>query len=391
MSRGLTDFSAQEPSLGYYYQLRFSLYLLLSNREKINPIIRIENLDDVEIVDINSVNLYQTKLHINSIANLSNLSSDFWKTIRVWSENIANGLVDVDNTIFTLVTTAKISEESFLENLRSDGERNSNTIRDAMLEAISQSTSQTNAKGYAAFLALTSDQQTKLINNIYIIDSAISIETALESIKLELKYATVPQKLDSMIERIEGWWFQKCIHLLTNNIDHIAGKELQLKIDDIRDSFQSDNLPDDFSDPLSIEEEAIENYEHRVFIKQLKAIAIKSNQLKNAINDFRRAYEQRSRWIREELINPSEEDLYESRLYDHWNNIFSAMKDDCDGFTEEQLVSIGKDFYRKYYVDSVPSIKIREKFQSEYMTRGSCQILADRKKIGWHPNFDEIC
>jgi hypothetical protein len=260
-----------------------------------------------------------------------------------------------------------------------------------MLNVISQSSSLTNAKGYTAFQALNREQQLKLIDNIYIIDSAISIDAALESIRTELKYVTVPQKLDSMIERIEGWWFQSCIHLLTNKIEYITGKDLQLKIDDIRDAFQSDNLPDDFSDPLSIEEESIENYEHRIFIKQLKAIAIKSNQLKSALNDFRRAYEQRSRWIREELINPVEEDLYETRLFDHWKNIFAAMKDDCEGFTEERLLSIGKDFYRKYYVENVPSIKIREKFQSEYLTRGSCHILADKKKIGWHPNYTDLC
>ena len=44
-----TDFSAKEPSLGYYYQIRYSLYLLLHERKKENPCIRLEDLDDIVI------------------------------------------------------------------------------------------------------------------------------------------------------------------------------------------------------------------------------------------------------------------------------------------------------------------------------------------------------
>ena len=79
-----TDFSAKEPSLGYYYQIRYSLYLLLHERKKENPCIRLEDLDDIVIDDINTKDLFQTKHNINSIANLIDRCSDFWNTIRVW-------------------------------------------------------------------------------------------------------------------------------------------------------------------------------------------------------------------------------------------------------------------------------------------------------------------
>ena len=47
-----TDFSAKEPSLGYYYQIRYSLYLLLREKVKDNPSIRLEDLDDIVLNDI---------------------------------------------------------------------------------------------------------------------------------------------------------------------------------------------------------------------------------------------------------------------------------------------------------------------------------------------------
>lgn len=203
-----TDFSAKEPSLGYYYQIRYSLYLLLREKVKDNPSIRLEDLDDIVLNDIVGTNLYQTKLHINSVANLSERSSDFWKTIRVWSEAISNNLVDVDNTIFTLITTAKATPDSFISKLTINSVQTRIGILESMQNICKEQNNQTNQKGYSAFLNLSSEQQIKLINNIYVIDASLSIEETLKAIKGELKYSAPVGKINSFIEKIEGWWFQ---------------------------------------------------------------------------------------------------------------------------------------------------------------------------------------
>src|ERR1700748_2055395 len=243
-----SNFSAKEPSLGYYYQLRLGLYLILKAKDKENPIIKIESLDDIQIEDINSMDLYQTKLHINSVVNLTDSSSDFWKTIRVWSENILNNVVKVDETVFTLLTTAKIGEGSFIENLKLENKiRDSDSIQREMLKIASSSGNVANSKAYAAFKSLSNELQNKLIQNITVIDNSLSIDDALKYVKGELKFATHPNRLSSLIERLEGWWFQKCISLLQNQIEHISSKEIQVKISDINDSLKEDNLPDDFA------------------------------------------------------------------------------------------------------------------------------------------------
>lgn len=385
-----TNFSAKEPSLGYYYQLRLGLYLILKS-QKNNAVIKIESLDDIVVDDINSTDLFQTKLHINSIANLTDASPDFWKTIRVWSENIKQSLVDETSTLFTLMTTAKISDTSFIKDLiYSDAIRDAGNIQKAMLKVTEESSNQTNAAAYASFKSLSSDQQFALINNIVVIDQALSIDEALQSIRSELKYSTHPKKLDSLIERIEGWWFQKCILMLQGNFENISQEEVRIKIFDINDSLKEDNLPDDFGNPIEIDEESLENYQDRLFVSQLKLIAVRSNVLRNAINDFHRAFKQRSKWLREELTSINDEEAFEKKLSDHWNNIFSLMKDDCEGMDEAVLQKIGYDFYKKFYVEQVPPIKIKERFTSEYLTRGSCHMLADTKKIGWHPEFNTL-
>jgi hypothetical protein len=151
-----TNFSAKEPSLGYYYQLRIGLYLILKAKSKPKSIIKIENLDDVVVGDIDTLDLYQTKLHINSVANLTDASADFWKTIRIWSEHITNGHVDAKNTVFTLMTTAAVGTGSFIENFKPKEEiKDAGSIQKAMLKVAEESSSTTNAKAYESFKALT--------------------------------------------------------------------------------------------------------------------------------------------------------------------------------------------------------------------------------------------
>lgn len=183
----------------------------------------------------------------------------------------------------------------------------------------------------------------------------------------------------------------KAIDNLTGKLDSIKFEELQLKISNIRDSFQADNLPNHFSEQMEISDEDVENLKEKNFLKQLEliSIGINSRTVKRAISDFRRAFEQRSKWLRLQLLNPEEEEEYDKKLRDYWQNIFDIMSDEADGKEDEDLKNLGKDFYINQFAKSCPQIKIREKFNEDYLTRGSYQILSDEKKIGWHPNFDK--
>jgi hypothetical protein len=388
-----TDFSAKEPSLGYYYQIKYALLLLLTNsRELDNPKVRIENLDDIEIEDVNHINLVQTKLHIKSKSNLTDASVDFWKTIRVWSEHITNGLIDVETTVFNLITTESVPETSclkaFKENSFSDKEVDE-LIKSLDLIAVT-SENQTNKKAYAAFLGLDINKKKQLIRNIRIIDNSINITEIDSKLKRQLVLSSYPNHLDAFLEILEGWWLKKSIENLTSQIDSIDAEELQIKIANIRDSFNSDNLPNHFPEQLEISAEDIEASKEKKFLKQLEIIQINinSNAVKRAISDFRRAFEQRSKWSRLHLLNIEEQEEYDKKLQDYWKNIFDLMCDEADK-GEQELSKLGYDFYMDQFAKTCPQIKIREKFNEDYLTRGSYQMLADAKKVGWHPNFND--
>jgi hypothetical protein len=392
MTKTITDFSAKEPSLGYFYQIKYALFILLTHSKEFdNPKVRIENLDDIEIEDVNTLHLLQTKLHIKNKANLTDASVDFWKTIRIWSEHIKNGLIDLENTIFNLITTEEIPTSSILYKFKSKI-----TLDSEILEVIKSldkisidSTNKANHKAYLAYQSLSIENKKKLIKRIRIIDNSIGITEINTKIKKELIFSTYPSTIDAFLEILEGWWFQKSIDNLTSQIDFISSSELQLKIANISDSFQADNLPNHFAVQLEITDEDVENLKERTFLKQLELIKIKatSKTLRLAISDFRRAFEQRSKWLRLHLLNPDEEEEYDIKLHDYWKNIFDIMCDEAEDKSIEELIELGRGFYVEQFAKICPQIKIREKFNEDYLTRGSYQMLADSKKIGWHPNY----
>jgi hypothetical protein len=392
MTKTITDFSAKEPSLGYFYQIKYALLILLTQSKELdNPKVRIENLDDIEIEDVNTLQLLQTKLHIKNKANLTDASVDFWKTIRIWSEHINNGLIDLETTIFNLITTEEIPTSSLLYKFKSSISLDSEILEIIKsLDKISiESSNKTNAKAYLAYQSLSVDNKKSLIKRIRILDNSIGITEINDKIKKELIYSTYPSSLDAFLEILEGWWFAKSIDNLTSRIDSISSSELQLKIANISDSFLADNLPNHFSVQLEITDEDVENLKERNFLKQLDLIKINANSktLKRAISDFRRAFEQRSKWLRLQLLNPDEEEQYDVKLYDYWQNIFDIMCDEAEEKNIEEVIELGRGFYIEQFAKTCPQIKIREKFNEDYLTRGSYQMLSDSKKIGWHPNY----
>lgn len=385
-------FSANEPSLGYLHQVRYGLLLIVSEQNPDAKLL-IEQIDDISIETPNSLEVYQTKLHINKVANLTNASTDLWKTIRVWSEGIASGQLDPDNCIFNLITTAAASADTIPFKLRqgTDNTREVEEILKELLEVVATSDSKSNKAAYDAFVALTNDQQKKLIKNISVIDSSIDLNKAKDGIKKLLFYSITSERVEALYQRLEGWFVGEVILQLQNQRAEITGKDVQDKILDLTDCFKSDNLPDDFATSIASNEEQLSPYRNKTFVRQLEAVGIKptAKTISHAISDYHRAFSQKSKWLRDGLIKPTDEINYDSKLIEDWEKKF-AILEDCAESSEEIKKAEGKKFYESHYVNTQPNIHIRERFKEQYMVTGSCQILSDKKSVGWHPDFKDI-
>lgn len=380
-------FSANEPNLGYLYQIRYGMLLIVSEQNPDAKLL-IEKIDDISIETPDSMDVYQTKLHINSKANLTNASPDLWKTIRVWSEGIKNGQLDPDICIFNLITTSAASTDTIPYKLKQGTieTRNVDEIQTLLKEVIDTSDNETNKAAYKAFFDLGNDLQKKLIKSISVADASIDLNETKEDIKKYLYYVTTPDKIEAFYQRLEGWFVGEVILQLQNQRVEISGKEVRDKISDIADSLKVDNLPADFTVSIASDKEKLKPYRHHIFVKQLKIVDINSKLINHAISDYHRAFSQKSKWIREGLINATDEMKYDLKLVDDWDRKF-AILEDFSVENEDTKKAEGKSFYLSHYVNSQPNIHIKDRFKEHYMITGSCHILSDKKKIGWHPDF----
>lgn len=381
----ITVFSANAQALGYFYQARYALCILLKSNPDLH--ISIEKLDDISFEkDGTPIELIQTKHHMNSVSSLTDSCSDLWKTIRVWSTAVQNGDVSTESVKFTLITTGVAPEGSIASKLYPSQEYRD--IRSAVIllnEVAENSKSQSNKAAYEAYLRLSEMQREQLISCVYILDASPNIVDTKEDILRELRYATRPQFKEAIFQRLEGIWFNKVIqHLSTDSINTISQTEILDFINDLQEQFHQDNLPIDFLDYVAPTEESIAEHQ-RVFVEQLKLVMVSQPRIQKAISDYYRAFEQRSRWIRDELLFVNELESYETRLVDEWERRFEAMKEDIEDDSETQIKKAGRALFN--WMDQEANIHIRPRCTEPYVMRGSYHLLSNRLKVGWHADF----
>ena len=177
---------------------------------------------------------------------------------------------------------------------------------------------------FDAFKSLSSPKKRMLVDSIIVIDNVPIITDLEKVIKKKLDLSIRKEHLDLFYERLEGWWFDKIIrHFIEPNKTPIKRFELQSKIRDIAEQFEEDALPIDFLDAEPLEAPDAANDE-RLFVLQLRIIALNNKLIEKAIRDYYKAFEQRSRWTRENLI--IDEELEEYKRNWSMNGSGSSMR-----------------------------------------------------------------
>jgi hypothetical protein len=150
-----SKYSATASLVGYLYQCRLALLETLK-RLKTNPslTVSIETLDDVVFeCEGTPTEIIQVKHHINRQANLTDASSDLWKTIRIWCDLQQDGITQ-NGAVLCMMTTATAPEGSAADFLRAD-KRNITAAEKKLFQTAQTSVSQTNKEAYTSFLNLT--------------------------------------------------------------------------------------------------------------------------------------------------------------------------------------------------------------------------------------------
>ncbi|MFG0635884.1 ABC-three component system protein [Acinetobacter soli] len=390
-------FSAGAQGIGYIYQPRFALYHLLELPERVA--VFIEKDDDLDFVDNEkNIKTLASLKHKAEGERLTDLATDFWKSLRVWCDRYEKYGYETSDLQFYLMTTNTISDSSFLKYFKPGVNRSK--LEKSLTEQLTAAANKSSAKIVKEVLVKFKQYEAKgngvledFISRIVIVEESPRIDEIADLIK-EKHLRTVRRECKEYVfERLESWWNQEVIALLIGKRDMpLSGYELSDKMTSLADEYKSDNLPITWRD--SEPDDIDPDIDSRRFVQQLKLINISTNRIRSAIIDYYRAFEQRAEWLRQHLILSSEIESFEKRLIDELTRYKDILIDDCDDINiEEEMVRIGKKLYRWVELDTggYPSLRLRERVSEPFVVRGGYHILAhDRNScVGWHPEFNE--
>ncbi|CCD97223.1 conserved hypothetical protein [Bradyrhizobium sp. ORS 375] len=379
-------FSAAEQGLGYLYQARFALLKILALPE--SGSVLIEKDDDVEFVSDAGVKSLASLKHKATGDQLTNLSTDFWKSVRIWlTHYLENGRVSSDAQFF-LFTTATISEESFLGIFAQDAVDH-DVRAEAAKAAIAKSRSELIVTIRTELAQLSENELRDFYARVTIVDAAPRITDIPALIDRHLRTIRRESR-GALFERLEGWWTDLIIKILSGHRkEPVYGYEVSDKLSALAEEYRTDNLPITFRNRLPEGEIDVAN-DPRLFVEQLRALELSATRVQNAIIDYYRAFEQRSSWARESLLISREIEEYEDRLVDEWTRyreiVFEGLNDSSE---DEACLLAGKELYRWAEIET-SMLRIRERVTEPYVVRGAFQILANTRpspRVYWHPRF----
>ena len=380
--------TAGSSALGYLYQCRIALLLGIRGIASApDSSVSVERFDDVAFESHGEpLDLIQTKHHSTNTPSLSDKSTDLWRTLGNWCRTIDGSPSTCSLQSRYLITTSVAPDGSAASFLRDQG-RDEDRADELLLAASSASTSQENAVDYDLYRSLSTSVRVALLRTVTVLDSYSDILDVREEIERELFLSVNRSFLVPLVDRLEGWWFDMLIKALSGTFEEpIPVIEIDQQIDHLRESFRRDSLPVDYGTKAP-PPDVFAALDDRPFVTQLKLIEIGAQRIEYAIRDFYRASEQRSRWLREDLIVDGELDNYDRELVEAWEPRFAAMLEDSDAMqTVDGRVRLGRILFKWAEQDAnFPFRGVYERF----LTHGTFEILSNRHRLGWHPFYDE--
>ena len=383
----MSNHQAPEQLLGYLYQVRYALALLLENDDP-DFQISIERFDDIAFSkDGLPKELIQLKHHVRRHGDLTNGSTDLWRTLKVWIDIISNAPNMLSGTGFFVITTAIAPDNSAAYHLKNDVNRNIESAYEILKKTCTSAKNKDHKKYHEAFLNAGETTVKCLLNQVYIVDRASNIIEVEKVFRKQIRYTCVPKHEDQICERLEGWWYRKAIEALCSDTPvFVTQSQVRSFIVSVHQEYSEDNLPIDIFDIETLQEGNLSDNE-KIFFEQLKLISLGRRRMQIALRDYYCAFKQRANWVRNDLLYVNELEKYEQRLIDEWEHAFAAMEDDLaefNGVIEDEKAKAGRMLFSDI---EKRDIRIRPKCQEAFVMRGSFHMLANQLKVGWHIDF----
>ncbi|MEW1963766.1 ABC-three component system protein [Microbacterium sp. NPDC077644] len=383
-------FGAAGSALGYLAQVEYALLIALQRMDSEESLrLSLETVDDITFeAEGKPQELWQTKHHVDRQGSLGDASPDLWKTLHNWIETAD------DRSACFLYTTATAQTGTVAALLGPS--RNGEDIVAAREKLDTVARAAGNAASidyYTKYLSLDDSQRTALLSRVIVLGATVTAEQITDQLVATVRKTAVQRRRRPLIDRLRGWWHGRTmLHLskvARGEGDWIDLSEIEDQLHVIAQSLRDDNLPLDYGNEPEPTSDEVDR-DDRVFVEQLRLILLHHERIRQAVYDHNRAFLQRSRWQREELLALGELDSYDRRLMEEWKRVFLPLEepDENDSISDEDKRKFARNTFQRLQERVLP--EIRSEVQSGYVPLGSLHILADRLQIGWHPDWVDL-
>ena len=388
--------SAIDAALGFYYQSLYGLLAIVKATED-DATVCLERLDDVEIVLNGRPLLVQLKHSLSKKpAAVSLASVALWKTLRAWIDVLPK--VSLDDTRFQLVTVAPLPRGSVLEPLLDEKAPRTGLLK--LLEAEAQrvvnehAAAKKNGKvplphverlpGCSGYLNLSSVTREKLLSRATI-QPAASDTNKIQSDITNALTTFPPDQREAISQRLMEWWDLQIVYSFCDKRERfIARLEVlqrllemagELARDELLADFQFEAPPDDHNPPSMI-------------AAQLQLLNCTRSEIRSAQREEWKARSQRHKWMTERADMAVRIHRYDQYLVQEWGYRHAPMAEEHQSAPEEKKRAAGLEIFRWSFSQAHQEIDpFAKNWSASYYVRGSYQVLAVEKSVGWHPDY----
>lgn len=392
-----TQHSAEASALGFYYQSFVGLSTLVGQAND-SAMVAIERADDVELKVSNLTLLIQLKHSLGETPPAVTLASRaLWRTLKVWIDLLPS--LALAETSFHLVTVGPLGANSELVALRTPGSKREPLINALVKEAerVAKEREEAKAKGQslphadradgcAAFLGLSPTVQRNLVRRIQIVTGAATIDQMEAQIASELHQVRAADRLQIARSLIE-WWDRQVVYALCGRRPRYIGRgELLQEIAERISDIEHDVLMPDFelmAHPADYQPEGL-------LTRQIALVGGGRSDVSRAIREEWRARQQRAKWVVERPGMAAKIGRHDAIMREEWLDRHGRIVDDCADVSEAEKCASGLRLLRWTHEDAPKAIEpIAPGWQASYYVRGSFQVLAINREVGWHPDYLE--
>ncbi|MGO4185492.1 ABC-three component system protein [Paenibacillus sp. TAF43_2] len=370
------------------------------SKSKTGSLVGIETEDDVVLKAKygmgNSVR-EQDKHSISSNIPFGNHSKDLWNTLNIWLKAIMEHEVDVNLTEFHLVTNKNVDDGLVVRlsaaQTQEEAEECIVAIRD-IAQGVPSSIVELANK-----VCLYSDYiLAALIKKIVLCDGHSG--SYGDQLEMEVKsLLLIPEEMpfEEIYNSLLGWVHYCAMNCWRNDKPAWLSRDIfAVYYQRLLSRYKSQAFNETTKNLIPIEVDDHQNQYNKLFVSQLYLLALEKDDdlLIDAIDDYLRSITERTRLSIRGEITKDEIDKFDQNLLDRWKLIFAEYK---RKYKREQVncddVNIlGEDLGLKTLVQTLDHREPLAGQQTEqyYLTRGSYHRLANKLKIGWHPDYKII-